>query len=198
MSDTNRRTSFRAMRSEVHQGTLCCGRDRLTVRILDESAGGFSVCAEESSGLAVDSEAELWIDNGDLWRVRIKHLEPRGIFIRIGLERVEHLARGSLGSRSAQSKARIGAATIVVATLIGYLVGTNLPNAFGMWFDRSGSEPARTVRPIVDHLRSEHVASDVGQRPTGDDVVKVPERAAAEQGNLWMKTRVATNASSSP
>ena len=140
MSETNRRTSFRAVRSEVRQGTLCCGRDRLTVRILDESAGGFSVCAEESLGLSEESEAELWIDNGDVWRVRIKHLEPRGILIRIGLERVEHLARGSLGSRSAQSKTRIGATTIVAATLIGCLVGTNLPQALGTWFDRRSSE----------------------------------------------------------
>lgn len=173
MSETNRRTSFRAVRSEVRQGTLRCGRDRLTVRILDESAGGFSVCAEEALGLSADSEAELWIDNGDVWRVRIKHLEPRGFLIRIGLERIEHMARGSLGGRSVHSKSRIGAATIVVATLIGNLIGTNLPNVLGMRFDRNGSEPIRTVRPIVDHSKSERPAIDVGQRTTGGDVVKI-------------------------
>ncbi len=143
MSETNRRTSFRAVRSEVRRGTLRCGRDRLDVQILDESAGGFSICAEESLGLSEESEAELRIDNGDVWLVRIKHFEPRGLLIRIGLERVELMTRGRLGSRSAHSatnKRRIGAATIVVATLVGYLVGTNLPQAFGTWFDRGSSE----------------------------------------------------------
>lgn len=140
MSETNRRMSFRATRSEARHGTLRCGRDRLDVQILDESAGGFSVCADESLGLSVESDAELWIDNGDVWRVQIKHLEPRGILIRIGLERVELMARGRLESRSVRGKTGIGAATIVVATLIGYLVGSNLPHALGMWSDRSGSE----------------------------------------------------------
>lgn len=143
MSETNRRTSFRAARSEVRQGTLRCGRDRRDVQILDESAGGFSICADDSLGLSEESEAELRIDNGDVWLVRIKHFEPRGLLIRIGLERVELMTRGRLGGGSvlsATSKTRIGATTIVAATLIGYLVGTNLPHALGTWFDRSSSE----------------------------------------------------------
>jgi hypothetical protein len=128
MSNPNRRQSFRASLSQVRNATLFCGRRPIDVQVVDESSGGFSVTADAAASIEIESEVELRFHDGDAWMVQVKHLESRGVRICVGLQRLRHVStRGKLCRKAshANQSASIGAFGIVLAVMLGYLLGAN-------------------------------------------------------------------------
>lgn len=92
--NSERRGSFRSPVVGSREGTLIVNRSRLRVRLIDESSGGMSVASETMPTFPEGAVGELETDDGDAYRVQIKHIQPRGMCARIGLERLEVLAHG--------------------------------------------------------------------------------------------------------
>ena len=91
---SERRSSFRSPVVGSREGTLVVNRSRLRVRLIDESSGGMSVASETMPTFPEGAVGELETDDGDVYRVQVKHIQPRGMCARIGLQRLEVLAHG--------------------------------------------------------------------------------------------------------
>jgi hypothetical protein len=88
---SERRNTFRSPVVGTREGTLIVDREQLTVRVIDESAGGMSVASEIMPKFQTGAVGELRLEEGDIYRVEIKHVQPRGMCARIGLQRLETL-----------------------------------------------------------------------------------------------------------
>ena len=122
----NRRGTFRSPRAEPRDATLISGREHMPVQILDESAGGFCVCAEDVDELPTDAEVELVSDDGERRPVIVKHCERRGMYLRIGLQRTEMAPVGaSLLQRAfaPQGERSANPLTIALVAAVGLLIG---------------------------------------------------------------------------
>ena len=142
MTPENRRTTYRTLRPELRSGTLHYGRKRIPVEVLNESAGGFCVVTDESCNLVSETEAELTLDDGDAWRVKVKYVELCELAIRIGLERIASQAPRRRGAQSGELRpfSSLGALTITVSVFLGYVVGSNLP--LHLWSRPEKGDPA--------------------------------------------------------
>jgi hypothetical protein len=89
LTEDNRRGTFRSTHVETNEAVLTVGRERYEVMILDESAGGFSVKTESADDLPINAEGELVSESGLRCPVIVKHCEPRGMYLRIGLQRTD-------------------------------------------------------------------------------------------------------------
>ncbi|MGC3967022.1 MAG: PilZ domain-containing protein [Pirellulales bacterium] len=79
---SERRKNFRSPVVGSREATLIYGKTRLHVRLIDESAGGLKVTSESMPQFTEGSEVELESDDGDLYRMRVVHIEQRGLCIR--------------------------------------------------------------------------------------------------------------------
>lgn len=129
MTQENRRHTYRTLRPELRSGTLRYGRKRIFVEILNESAGGFCVSTAESCDLVSETEAQLTLDDGDAWRVKVKYVDLCELSIRIGLERIAPQATDRRNGKSGTLRpfSSLGALTITASVFLGYVIGNNLP-----------------------------------------------------------------------
>jgi len=120
---SERRKNFRSPVVGTREGTLIVGKAELLVRLMDESAGGMNVASEQMPAFVEGVEGILKTDDGDEYRMRVVHIEQRGMCSRLGLQRLETLSHGgkSLVNTSAQRPQR--ALKIAMFTGIGLLVG---------------------------------------------------------------------------
>lgn len=122
--DSERRKSFRSPVVGSREGVLIVGKQHLAVRLIDESSTGMSVASEEMPMFGEGAEGELETHDGDAFRVRVMHVQQRGMATRIGLERLEVLkeGRGGYGSHSTSGRKR-GLVQVGLFVLIGMAVG---------------------------------------------------------------------------
>ena len=120
----NRRTTFRSKHLEFRDGVLIAAGERHCVRIVDESCGGYCVCADEMPSFPTGVEGKL-LDDGHEVRVRIKHYAAEGMHVRIGLERWDpSLDETDLRVAFPMLQAAgIRLQTIALVTLLGLFVG---------------------------------------------------------------------------
>jgi len=119
--DSDRRRNFRSPVVGAREGTLIVGKQHLAVRLIDESAGGMAVACEEIPQFGEGVEGELLTEDGDAMRVRIMHVQQRGMATRIGLERLELLKQGERSTKA--GRRRHNRLQIAALVLVGMAVG---------------------------------------------------------------------------
>jgi len=119
--DSDRRRNFRSPVVGAKEGTLIVGKQHLAVRLIDESAGGMAVACEEIPQFGEGMEGELLTEDGDAMRVRIMHVQQRGMATRIGLERLELLKQGERATKA--GRRRHNGWQIAALVLVGMAVG---------------------------------------------------------------------------
>lgn len=121
--DSDRRRNFRSPVVGSREGVLIVGKQHLAVRLMDESSSGMAVSTEEMPLFGEGAEGELETDDGDAFRIRVMHVQQRGMATRIGLERVEVLKEGRGGGfRLPRSRMR-GWVQVALFVIIGMAVG---------------------------------------------------------------------------
>jgi hypothetical protein len=121
---SERRNTFRSPVVGTREGTLIVDREQLPVRVIDESAGGMSVASETMPTFQTGAVGELRLEEGDIYRVEIKHVQPRGMCARIGLQRLETLQHSGKNlavetPRSRRATTLKMAAFVVVGLMLG-------------------------------------------------------------------------------
>lgn len=121
---SERRSNFRSPVVGTREGTLIVNRARLRVRLIDESSGGMSVASETMPTFPEGAIGELETDDGDAFRIQVKHIQQRGMCARIGLARLEVLAHGGkksvgVGLRRYSSTKLKMAAFVLIGLILG-------------------------------------------------------------------------------
>lgn len=119
-----RRKSFRSPVAGTREGTLRVGKLDISVRLLDESSDGISVSSEFMPPFGEGEMGEFEYDDGDIVRVKVMHLQQRGLMTRIGMLRLETLKQNGkvLGKISTDGKRR-SIVQVALFVLIGMFVG---------------------------------------------------------------------------
>ncbi len=124
-TDADRRRNFRSPVVGSREGILTVGKSELPVRLIDESSGGLAVSSEIMPPFGAGVEGELRTDDGDLFRVRIMHVQQRGMITRIGMERLEVLkeSSGSPLFKALTGGRKRGRLQVALFVVIGMAVG---------------------------------------------------------------------------
>lgn len=122
MSD--RRENSRS-KPAFRNGMLVGLGERHFVRIDDESAGGFSVAAQYLPGFPIGARVRLFVDDDQEISVIVRHLEPAGLHVRIGLERCEEPSDPAdlRDAFVATTPAKSGSMPLVYAAAVGLALG---------------------------------------------------------------------------
>jgi hypothetical protein len=122
--NAERRKNFRSPVVGTREGTLSVSNYDIPVRLIDESAGGLAVSSEIMPPFGEGVEGEFEFDDGDVLRVRVMHLQQRGMITRIGLERLEVLRHnGKNVGQIKTNRSRRNKAKVALFVLVGMLIG---------------------------------------------------------------------------
>ena len=120
---SERRKNFRSPVAGTREATLIFGKTRVHVRMIDESAGGLKVSSEVMPPFTEGAEVELESDDGDLYRMRVVHIEQRGLCAQIGLERIATLTHNGKEVAGAPRREPRKALRVALFVGLGLMVG---------------------------------------------------------------------------
>lgn len=151
-----RRISFRSQVIGTREGVLRVEKSELRVRLLDESASGLSVACDVMPTFPEQAVGELETDDGDIYRVLVIHVQPRGMCARIGLKRLETLQHAGKSMVTESPRGRRGKTLKTAAFVFAGL-------ALGLC---AQAEPVRKQLAIVPGL-SKFFGDPGDHRPAG-------------------------------
>lgn len=114
----DRRGSFRAVYAEPVDATLAIGRNRITIRISEESAGGLGAISERQLPTEQQKAVRVITNDGLSLLVRVTHCEPCNEGYRVGLQRIGTYYRGLCLSDDNRSVAAFRFAAALIAGLV--------------------------------------------------------------------------------